>query len=233
MHYTDISNSSVGVHVASQYVLATPSKLDSDGASQTVGFSVRGLKICHQNKWRNMTVELEYDTNFNENPVDAQSIRKDVLEFLNSYPNQSDFWEVMNTKLVDSLIQKFPAINILRSKLSLAPDASLSFHRASIAEYDRQKENLHESFGFVKPHYAICNDTFRLLDLHVDFSLKSHPAAEDYPDYQWVDRAMEEFFSKHRLSFSKWKDLKPQLEQFLLEKFPTLTAIDIQMTISE
>jgi len=217
----------------SQYSSQAPFKLDQAGASEQVGFSVRNLRICHQNEWRNMTVDLEYDVDSMQNPVDVQKVKKHVLEFLNNYPNQADFWEIMNTKLIRSLIDLFPEIRSLRSKLSLAPDRTLSFHRASTAVYEKGEEVLRECFAFTKPQYAICNDTFRLLDMHVDFSLKPNPTALDYPDYQWVDQAMEEFFSKNRLSFSKWKNLKPQLENFLLERFPTLTGIDIRLTVSE
>lgn len=209
------------------------STIDDSNTTEHLGFFVRGMKICHQGEWRNLSVTLEYESDLGSKATDVQSVKAYLRGFLESYPNTTDFWEIMNRNLIRSLTQEFPGINTLKTVLDLAPDKTLSFHRQSIVQYEKGAQALKESFGFTKPNYLICNDSFRFLDLHVLFTLKDNPDAFDFPDYQWVDQAMERFFAEHPVSFSKWKDLKPQLEAYLLTQFPTLTWINIEVTVAD
>lgn len=209
------------------------SVLDSSGASERAGFFVRDLKICHQGEWRNLTVNLEYESEVNGSAMNIQNVRNHVKNFLEDFPNTTDFWEIMNTKLVTSLFGEFPDIISLKSVLSLAPDRTLLFPRESTVQYEKNNPFLKESFKFTKINYLICNESFRSLDLHVAFDIKENPGPFDYPDYLWVDGAMEEFFSQDSISISKWSNLKPQVEAFLLTRFPTLTSMRIDITIAD
>lgn len=197
------------------------------------GLFIRDLKICHQQEWRNLSITLEYESDPYGKASNTTLIKEYIHQFLDEYPNQTDFWEIMNVKLVRSLLMEFPDIQKLKSVLSLKPDRTLSFPRESTINYDMTDNALKESFGFTKLNYAICSETFSALDLSVFFNLKDNPAQFDYPDYQWVDQAINEFFKEHPLSFSKWQSLKPQLEQFLLERFTTLTEIHVDVTLAK
>jgi len=213
--------------------ISPASEINDSESDETIGIFVRGLKICHQNEWRNLTVNLEYDAEIGGSAMDIQAVKGHIRMFLEEYSNPDDFWEIMNTKLVRSLSETFPDITTLKSTLSLAPDRTLNFPRESIVRYDRDSDILKESFNFTKLNYLICQDTFRLLDLHVAWDLKDNPTLSDYPDYQWVDEAMEKFFKEHPVSYSEWKSLKPKLQAYLLEQFPSMTFINVEVTIVE
>lgn len=203
------------------------SELDQSNASIHSGFSISGLKIYHQEQWRNMNVYLELDSD----EVEYQQIKSHVEDFLQGYDKPADFWEIMNVNLVHSLTQQFPQIKSLKSKIALAPDQSLINPRASTVVYDSRKEVLEESFEFTKLNYLICNETFQHLDLHVSFHMKDNPGRFDYPDYLWLDEAMDEFFKERPISISKWQELKPELEAFLLKRFPTMKTIQIEVKV--
>lgn len=205
---------------------------DSD-SEERIGFSLKSLSIYHQGEWRNLSVDLDYLSNNEGKAVDVVRVRNYVRLFLEEFPNTTDFWEVMNKKLVHEITDEFPEIRRLTSQLSLAPDNSLSFPRRSTIFYEQGKEALTEYFGFTKLNYQICNVSFRSLDLNVAFQLKDNPSSYDYPDYQWVDQAMEEFFQEHPISFSNWSEIKPRLEAFLLERFTTLSTLSVSVTIRE
>lgn len=216
-------------------VTTTPifaSVVDMSGAIEHAGFVVRCLKICHQGEWRSLTVDLEYESEMNGNAMNIQNVKNHIKNFLESYPNTTDFWEIMNTKLTITLLKEFPDIITLKSVLSLAPDRTLAFPRASIVQYNKSNLSFKESFKFTKLNYLICNESFQSLDLYVAFDIKENPGPFDYPDYLWVDGAMEEFFHQNPISISKWSSLKPQLEAFLLARFPTLTSMQIDVTIA-
>lgn len=208
------------------------SQLNESQAIESVGFEIRNLNICHQNEWRHLSVSLEYDSDNNDG-INPYQVKEHVKDFLKSYEKPSDFWEIMNTNLINSILLAFPEIHSLKSKLTLAPDKTLSFQRQSTVKYERNAEAFKESFNFTKTNYMICNQTFESLDLHVAFDINENPKMFDYPDYQWIDQAMEEFFKETPISFSSWSSIKPLLENFLLERFQTLTAITVDITLAK
>lgn len=204
---------------------ASASELDETQANQRSGFSIQGLKIYHQEEWRNMTLTLEYESG------KELDVKGRVKQFLADYDKPADFWEIMNVKLTRSLIEKYPEITALKTKISLAPDRTLLFPRASTVQYDHSPV-LKEFFEFTKLNYRICNETFQMLDFHISFQMKENPGPFDYPDYQWLDQAMDEYFKERPLSFSKWSEIKPELEGYLLERFPTVSTLNIDVTIA-
>lgn len=209
------------------------SQLDESKAIESVGFHMRNVDIFHQNEWRHLSIHLEYESAIDEAEVSAFQVKNHVRDFLKSYANPMDFWEIMNTNLVRSIVETFPNIHTLKSEIALAPDQTLYFPRRSTVIYDSRAQAFKESFGFTKLNYLICNQTFESLDFNVDFDIKTNPDRFDYPDYLWIDQAMEEFFKDSPVSFSTWSSMKPKLESFLLERFQTLTAITVDVTLAK
>ncbi len=209
------------------------SKINEEDLVEVTGISFKGLKICHQNEWRNLSINMEYEADAGGNSMDLQAMKKHIRLFLENYPNPNDFWEVMNTNLVHSLRQSYPDIISIKNTLTLAPDRTLLFPRESIVRSHRNSDFLRESFNFTKLNYIICQETFRSLNINVAWSIKENPAMSDYPDYLWINEAMDEFFKMHPVSLSNWKSLKPKLQLHLLERFPSLIALDIEVAIAE
>lgn len=222
-----------GILASFSLSLLSASIVDDSNKIEHEGLFIRDLKICHQQEWRNLSITLEYETVPYEKASNAALVKEHIHQFLDEYPNQTDFWEIMNLNLVRSLLTEFPDIQKLKTILSLKPDRTLSFPRESRINYDVNNNALQESFGFTKLNYAICSETFSSLDLSVFFDLKDNPAQFGYPDYQWVDQAINEFFKEHPLSFSQWQHLKPKLEEFLLERFKTLSEIHVDVTLAK
>ena len=157
-----------------------------------------------------------------------------IRRFLKEYTKQNDFWEVMNAKLVNSLAHDFLEIEGITSTFSLAPDRVLNFPRESTVRYERGALLLKEYFKFTRLNYLICQKTFQSLNLHVSWEMKVKPnLATDYPDYQWVDQVLRDFFAKNPVSMSNWKKLKTILIAHLLGKFSSLVSVDIEITVVE
>ncbi|HEY4832308.1 MAG TPA: hypothetical protein VIH61_07095, partial [Waddliaceae bacterium] len=165
-----------GILTAFSVSLLSASIVDDSNKVEREGLFIRDLKICHQQEWRNLSITLEYETVPYGKASNAALIKGYIHQFLDEYPNQTDFWEIMNVNLVRSLLTEFPDIQKLKSILSLKPDRTLSFPRESRINYDVNNNALKESFGFTKLNYAICSETFGSLDLSVFFDLKDNPA---------------------------------------------------------
>jgi hypothetical protein len=79
-------------------------------------FSVKDYAINHQglNKL-NLDIDYQYNPEIapNEYP-DFVPIYKSIDNFLTSYPNETDFWEVVNKNLTQNILNENPALAAIR-----------------------------------------------------------------------------------------------------------------------
>jgi hypothetical protein len=64
-------------------------------------------------------------------------IRKDIDQFLVNYPNDGDFWEIVNKKLVQFLLDKYPQMSSLNIEMGVLPTPNEPFPRSSIVHSTR------------------------------------------------------------------------------------------------
>ena len=206
--------------------LVSASTIDRSSSNDFLGFSFKNLRIYHQMGWRNLSLFLEFQS---ENEEDLRAMKNFVNRFLETYYRETDFWELVNVNLIQALARSFPSVSKIESVFSLAPDTLLAFPRESRVLYVKNQP-LKESFSFTKLRYALENPSFKAIDFQVLFHMRENPTSSDYQDYRWVDAAIEDFFKLYPLAFSDWKQLKPLLESFLLDRFPTFASIEVTPT---
>jgi len=68
---------------------------------------------------------------------DFVPIRKDLDKFFVNYPNETDFWEIVNKKLVQFLLDKYPQMSSLSVELDVMPTPQEPFPRSSIVKSTR------------------------------------------------------------------------------------------------
>ena len=68
---------------------------------------------------------------------DFVPIRKDIDQFLVNYPNEVDFWEIVNKKLVQVILDKYPQMSSLSIELAVSPTPGEPFPRSSIVNTTR------------------------------------------------------------------------------------------------
>jgi hypothetical protein len=224
-------NATLGLLALFSSNLLFGSILNESQVVETSSISIKDLKIYHQNLWRNLSVFLEYEIEANENSLNKDSLKDHAIDFLKQYKNPTDFWEIINNQMVQSIVKDFSDIQTLKSTFLVKPDEKLILTRFSTVYYDKTKDNLVETFGFNKENFAICNETFKSLNLSISWEFKKMPSKDDYFDWRSVNNEIIAFFKENPLSFSKWEYLKPKLESRLLEKFTSIEKINVVVTL--
>lgn len=205
--------------------------LDDSNAVETNSISLKDLKIYHQYEWRNLSIILEYQIAPDKEDLDTKSVKNYVVSFLKQYKNPEDFWEIMDNKIVKLILRDFPDIQTMKSTFLLKPDKKILFSRFSSIYYDRANKKFIETFGFDKENFAICNETFKSMNLSVSWSFKDSPKPNDYFKFEDMDEQIIKFFKENPLAFSKWEYLKPKLEKQLLEKFESINSVNVNVTL--
>jgi hypothetical protein len=62
---------------------------------------------------------------------DFRKLAETTEEFFRSYPNDGDFWEIVNLKLTAKLLRDFPALVNLTVEIHVMPTDRIPFARTS------------------------------------------------------------------------------------------------------
>lgn len=68
---------------------------------------------------------------------DFVPIRKEIGNYLTNYPNNTDYWEIVNKNLVKRLLDKYPQMSSLSIELGVMPTPNEPFARSSIVRSTR------------------------------------------------------------------------------------------------
>lgn len=137
----------------------------------------------------------------------------------------------MNKTIVKWIAKDLPDIQTIKSTFYLKPDKIVLFTRFSTVYFDESDHKFIETFGYEKENFAICNETFKSMNLSVSWEFKEPSSPKDYFDFQDMDAQITQFFKENYLCFSKWENLKPKLEKQLQEKFQSISKVTVDITL--
>lgn len=103
-------------------------------------FLVKDFKIDHQGETNvlNISISYRYDVNIaNSEYPDFRSLAKDVETSLTSYPNEDDYWEIVNKQITALLLKKYPTITSVTCELKVEPSRLVPYTRSSRATRER------------------------------------------------------------------------------------------------
>ena|GEM_PF-1562137 len=109
-------------------------------------FLIKDFKIDHQgeNNNLNITISYRYKTNLsNAEYPDFTVIAKQIETLLTSYPNEEDYWEIVNKKITLVVLEKYSAITKITSQIQVSPSPNTHYLRSSIVTRDRATTRVH------------------------------------------------------------------------------------------
>ena len=103
-------------------------------------FSLKDFKIDHQGETNNLNISISfrYVPNITKSQYpDFRWLVQDVENLLNNYPNEDDYWEIVNKQLTALLLKKYPALASVTCELKVDPSRNVPFSRASRVTRER------------------------------------------------------------------------------------------------
>ncbi|ANV90166.1 hypothetical protein [Picosynechococcus sp. PCC 8807] len=91
---------------------------------ESFGFTIDDYAIEHQD-WAilNIAVDFRYvdqPTAQRSNYINFVPLAAEIERFLREYPNETDYWEIMNRNLAESIFADHPQMSALKVKLDIA-----------------------------------------------------------------------------------------------------------------
>ena len=104
-------------------------------------FSLKDFKIDHQgeNNVLNILISFRYVANITKSEYpDFRWLAKDVETLLSNYPNEDDYWEIVNKQVTALLLKKYPALVSVTCELQVDPSRNVPYTRSSRVTRERQ-----------------------------------------------------------------------------------------------
>jgi hypothetical protein len=93
---------------------------------ENFGFKISHYPIQHKD-YALLDLTIDYRINSNLETInphiypDFTAIAQDIKNYLVNYPNEKDYWEIVNRKLTEFILNKYENINSLKIKIEIYP----------------------------------------------------------------------------------------------------------------
>jgi hypothetical protein len=111
---------------------------------------------------------------------DFVPIYKSIDNFLVNYPNETDFWEILNKNLTQKVLDENPVLTDVAIQLEVLPTNRLPYDRASTVSRSRSGKS-QEDWNFSFKDYAINHQGLNKLNLDVNYQYKPGITKDEYP----------------------------------------------------
>ena len=119
----------------------TAARKQSNGrVSEEFSFVLKDFKIDHQGERNNLNISISYryvpHITKPQYP-DFRLLAKDVETLLTNYPNEDDYWEIVNKRITSLLLTKYSALASVTCEIRVDPSRAVPYTRSSRVTRDR------------------------------------------------------------------------------------------------
>ena len=110
-------------------------------------FLIKDFRMEHQGQTNNLnlTISYRYATNITKADYpDFRWLAKDVETFLTNYPNEDDYWEIVNKEITALLLKKYPGVVIVTCEIKVDPSGVVPYMRSSRVTRERLLRASHQ-----------------------------------------------------------------------------------------
>ena len=103
-------------------------------------FLLKDFRMEHQGQANNLNISISYRYAANIQKADYPDFRwlaKDVETLLSNYPNEDDYWEIVNKQITALLLKKYRGVAAVTCEIKVDPTSVVPYTRSSRVTRDR------------------------------------------------------------------------------------------------
>ena len=128
-------------------VATAPAVYSQTSSTRTTGslveefsFLLKDFRMDHQGQANNLNISISYryvpHITKPQYP-DFRLLAKDVETLLTNYPNEDDYWEIVNKRITSLLLTKYSALASVTCEIRVDPSRAVPYTRSSRVTRDR------------------------------------------------------------------------------------------------
>ena len=197
-------------------------------------------------------IDIEVDLSFKKNSasINTQLVKETINKYLVNYPNEDDFWEILNKNLTTELLTK-PIVNSSGSTIKLnevvdsisiqmdikAGSSGIEFPRSSLIKgsVHNDQVELQESFSFKINDYKLDRQSdVSVIDIGINLNFKEGIGDKKslvYPNIKPIEIAINNYLANNPTEES-WEILNKNLATKLLSE-PLVSSSGNEIKLNE
>jgi len=157
-------------------------------------------------------------------------IYKSIDNFLVNYPNETDFWEIVNKNLTEKVLEENPVLTDISIQLEVLPTDRLPYDRTSTVFRSRSGQ-LKEDGNFYLKDYAINHQGLNKINIDIGYQYKPEITPNEYPDFRQIYNSIYNFLTNYPNETDFWEIVNKNLTQNILNENPAFAVIDININV--
>lgn len=113
-----------------------------DSLAEEFSFSIQNFKMNHQSEIHNLNIKVRYryEAGISDSQYpDFRSVAQDIQRFLEKYPDEVGYWEIVNKNLTRMVLKKYPVLSNITVEIQVPRSHSIPYSRSSIVTRRRSQ----------------------------------------------------------------------------------------------
>jgi len=208
------------------------SQISSLVPNTDVNLDLKSYTIDHQGL-NTLNIKVGYGLRPGTAPAQYPNIiplSQSIDNFLINYPNETDFWEIVNKNLTQKVLNDNPVMSDVTIELEVLPNNRNTTNPTSTVFRSRSGQ-LQESFNLSLPSYPIKHQGLNKLDVDVNLQYKQGITPGEYPNLVPIYQRIDNFFTNYPNETDFWEIVNKNLSKTILDENPAVAAVDIDLNV--
>lgn len=130
-----------GLSVVYSQSMKTAENTGAGSPVEEFSFLIKDFRMDHQGQNNNLNISISYRYVANISKADYPDFRwlaKDIETFLTTYPNEDDYWEILNKQVTTLLLKKYRGLSMVTSDIKVDPSSVVLYTRSSRVTRERR-----------------------------------------------------------------------------------------------
>lgn len=161
---------------------------------------------------------------------DMAIVYDEITQFLTHYSNETDYWEIVNRKLMSAILEAHPSLALVKVSLKVAPSSKQPYTRSTTVTHTNEGKIL-ESWSFITAQLTVPRQGGRKLNITAEYLYRDDIANADYPDFVPIYQRIAQFLRTYPDDDAPWENVNLNLAGMVLKEYPMMKSFTSKLEV--
>ena len=195
-------------------------------------FAFENYPMNHQWMANTLNISVRYRLKPNassRNAPNFTTIFDQITRSLAHHP-QDDYWEIVNRKLTEVILQENSALDSVTIRLQVQPRAKIPFTCTTTATRTTSGQ-LIELWSFSAMNLPVDQPGRKAVNVYVDYTYKTGILDSEYPDFVPIQQQVAEFLKEYPRQVTNWEVVNRNLAGEILNDYPAISSVTLRLEV--
>ncbi len=166
----------------------------------------------------------------NRDTSEAAILYKEIDQFLTTYANQTNYWEIVNRSLTTAILKAHPSLAAVTITLKVSPNHKEPYARSTTVTSSSDGKIV-ESWSFITAQVFVPHHGGRQLNLTAQYRYRDGIPDSKYPNFVPIHQQIKEFLQTYPNNSASWETVNCDLTNMLLKDNPTMQSFTSRLEV--